>query len=102
MGIKKRYIKSTGICKCTFRLPKEATRKARQVNIVGEFNDWSTSSLPMNKLKSGEFKLEVALKPGKDYQFRYLIDNTTWENDWNADSYEAVQDHSIENSVVIV
>ena len=102
MGIKKRYVKSSGVCKCTFRLPKEAAKEANQVNIVGEFNDWSTNSLPMQKLKTGEFKLEVTLEPGKNYQFRYLIDNNVWENDWDADGYQHVQGLPVENSVVTV
>jgi len=102
MGIKKRYVKSTGICKCTFRLPKEATSSATQVHLVGDFNDWSTTSHPMQKLKSGEFKLELPLEPGRDYQFRYLIDQMSWENDWDADAYQHANTVASDNSVVSV
>lgn len=102
MAIKKRAIKSTGEVKCTFRLPKEAASQAEKVVIVGEFNDWSTTSHPMNKLKSGEFKLDLSLQPGRDYQFRYLIDDQVWENDWDADGYYPSDAVSAENSVVSV
>jgi hypothetical protein len=27
------------------------------------------------------------LQSGKEYRFRYLLDGTLWENDWDADSY---------------
>jgi hypothetical protein len=56
----------------------------------------------MQRLKSGEFKGVVALAPGRDYQFRYLIDQTVWENDWQADRYVKSDYGDCENSVVTV
>ena len=40
MTIKKAYQKTKKKCKVTFSLPKEAVTKAKQVHIVGEFNNW--------------------------------------------------------------
>jgi len=102
MSIKKQYLKSKGVCKCTFRLPKAAAPAADLVHIVGDFNDWSNEATPMTRLKSGEFKVELALEPGKQYQFRYLIDQRDWENDWEADSYTPSTAFPAENSVVSV
>jgi hypothetical protein len=88
VSLKKQYLKSRDRCKVTFRLPKAAAPgSCKIVHIVGEFNDWSTVKTPMKRLKNGEFKAVVDLIPGRAYQFRYLIDQTTWENDWEADRY---------------
>ena len=102
MSLKKQYLKTKNVCKVTFRLPKAAAPKATTVHIVGEFNNWSTVATPMKKLKSGEFKAILDLLPGKAFQFRYLIDQTSWENEWEADRYEKSEYGACENSVVEV
>jgi hypothetical protein len=43
----------------------------------------------MAALKNGEFAVTLDLESGRDYRFRYLINGEIWENDWNADRYEA-------------
>lgn len=100
MSLKKQYLKSKDQCKVTFRLPKAAAPDAATVHIVGEFNNWSTVATPMQRLKSGDFKAIVSLAPSRSYQFRYLIDQTSWENDWEADSYVQSDYGNCENSVV--
>ncbi|GAB6909500.1 Glycoside hydrolase, family 13-like protein [Desulfosarcina cetonica] len=102
MSLKKQYLKSKARCKVTFRLPKAAAPEAKTVHIVGDFNDWSTVKTPMRHLKNGEFSCVVDLAPGRDYQFRYLIDQTVWENDWDADRYVQSDYGDCENSVVTV
>jgi predicted flap endonuclease-1-like 5' DNA nuclease len=85
--LKKDYSKTKPVCKVTFTLPIEAAQGGSEVRILGDFNDWSWEN--GYKMKSGkaEFTSEVELTAGKEYQFRYLIDNHIWENDWNADNY---------------
>lgn len=100
MSIKKQYIKSSGLFKCTFRLPKEAVPKANKVSLVGDFNAWQLDALEMKKLKSGEFKAELSLEPGKSYEFRYYVDDQAWLNDWDADAYIPKPDFAAENSLV--
>lgn len=102
MSLKKQYLKTKNVCKVTFRLPKAAVAKAKTVHIVGEFNRWSTVETPMKRLKSGEFKAVLDLPPGQAYQFRYLVDQTRWENDWDADRYVKSDFGDCENSVVAV
>ncbi|AJQ96382.1 isoamylase early set domain-containing protein [Gynuella sunshinyii] len=102
MSIKKHYVKSTGKTKCTFRLPKQAAPNASEVYIVGDFNEWDPKATPMTKLKTGEFKVELELESGQDYQFRYCIDGEQWENDWEADNYVPAKSLPVENSVVAV
>ena len=86
-GIKKEYLKTKDVCRVTFKLPKIAATGAKNVSIVGDFNAWNIYANPMKRLKNGDFTITLELKPGKEYQFRYLIDDTRWENDWNADKY---------------
>lgn len=102
MAIKKKFLKSKPICKCTFSLPKAAAPSASKVSIVGDFNDWAPQEHLLKQLKSGEFKIELDLETGKEYQFRYLIDDETWENDWNADGYVPAPGFGADNSVVAV
>jgi 1,4-alpha-glucan branching enzyme len=102
MSLKKQYLKTKARCKVTFRLPKAAAPGAKTVHIVGEFNNWSTVNTPMKRLKSGEFKAVVDLVPSRAYQFRYLIDQTIWENDWEADRYVKSDFGDCENSVVVL
>lgn len=102
MSIEKKFVKSRKVWRVTFRLPKEAADGVGSVFLVGEFNEWAMHSLPMQRLKDGSFKLTVDLDPGHVYQFRYLLDDDRWENDWEADSYCYSEYGNCENSVVSV
>lgn len=100
--IKKQFLKTKPVCKATFTLPLEAAPEAKKVALVGEFNDWNVEkAIPLKKqTKAGVFKALVELESGKSYEFRYLIDGETWENDWDADAYVATP-FGEENSVVV-
>ncbi len=102
LGIKKKYLKSGSLCKVTFRLPKEAAPQAQNVTIVGDFNYWNANETIMKRLKDGSFTVTMDLERDREYQFRYLIDNARWENDWNADKYIPTSYGDSENSVVVV
>lgn len=102
MSVKKQFLKSKPICKVTFRVPSTVAKKAKNVHVVGEFNNWSKTATPMKRLKDGTFVLTMDLKTGREYQYRYLIDENTWENDWDADKYVPSLFGGCENSVVIV
>jgi 1,4-alpha-glucan branching enzyme len=102
VGIKKEYLKSRKTCKVTFRLPRIAATDAKSVCIVGDFNNWNLYANPMTKLKNGNYTVTLELKPGREYQFRYLIDESKWENDWNADKYVKSPYGDSDNSVVVV
>lgn len=101
-GIKKTYLKSRNTCKVTLRLPEAAAASAGSVYVVGDFNGWDQRSLPMKKLKSGVHTITLDLEPGREYQFRYLIDGERWENDWFADKYVISPYGDSDNSVIIV
>ena len=102
MTMKKRYLKTKPVCKVTFELPKDAAVSADRVNIVGEFNEWDLNSTPMKRRKDGSFTVTLELATQREYQYRYLIDGSEWENDWNADEYVPTPYGDSENSVVVL
>jgi 1,4-alpha-glucan branching enzyme len=102
MTIRKQYLKSKPICKVTFKITPEAGGSARTATVVGDFNNWSSTANPMKRLKNGAFTATIDLETGKQYQFRYLLDKTKWENDGQSDRYAPTPYGDSENSVVIV
>jgi len=101
MSIKKDYLENSKFCKVTFKLPKNMVNPTNQAYLTGEFNNWNTESLPMKRTKSGEFAASLNLEKGKEYQFRYVIDQNEWINDLDADSYVG-NEFQTENSVVAI
>ena len=101
MSIKKQFLKSKPVCKVTFKVPKKDATDANEVYLVGEFNQWNETALPMQGLKSGDFKTTIELEKGREYQFRYLVDGETWVNDSDADKYVSTP-FSSENSVLVI
>jgi 1,4-alpha-glucan branching enzyme len=101
VGIKKEYLKRKNVCRVTLRLPRVGAPDARTVCIVGDFNNWNIYANPMKRLKNGDFTITLDLEPDNEYQFRYLIDETKWENDWNADKY-VKSPFGSDNSVIAV
>ncbi len=102
MALKKQYLKSKPVCKVTFRMTKKLVQSADHVHLVGEFNQWNILATPMKRLKSGDFTLTLDLETGREYQFRYLIDQVRWENDDKADAYIPTPFGDCDNSVVAI
>jgi hypothetical protein len=100
-SIIKQYLKDGSRCKVTFRLPKDAAPDARNVTVVGDFNQWDITKTAMTRLKNGDFLVTLVLPSRKEYKFRYLIDGNRWENDWCADKYVS-NTYGTDDSVVIV
>ena len=97
-----KFLETKKVRRRTFRLPKVAATDAKSVCIVGDFNNWNTHANPMKKLKDGDYSIELDLELGREYQFRYLIDQLKWENDRSADKYVRSVYGDCDNSVVIV
>ena len=103
MAIKKQFLKSKPVCKVTFSLTKEEALDAEKVQLLGEFNDWNVEeAIDLKKFKNGTFKTTLDLETAKSYQFKYLFDETKWENDSTADSYVNNGIDAQDNSVVAV
>ena len=86
-GITKEYPQGKNVCRVTFRYPRIAAPDAKNVSVVGDFNDWNAYAHSMRKLTNGDFTTTLKLRPGREYEFQYLIDGMKWENDRNADKY---------------
>jgi len=97
--LKKQYLKNKPSCKVTFSLPKEAVNGGSDVRILGDFNNWAWEKGVGMKASKSEYKAVVELTAGQQYEFRYLVDGTTWVNDWKADAYLTTP-FGVENSVV--
>ena len=100
--ITKKTAKGKSVCKVTFELPQAAAEGAKQVQVLGDFNNWDPSNaLLLKASKKGGFSASIDLESGREYAFRYLVDGTRWENDWQADKYVPT-DLGIDNSVVVL
>lgn len=84
MSIKKQNLKKDGACKVTFSF-NEKVNNIENVRIPGDFNNWDLNCEPMKKLKTGGFSQTINFEPGKTYQFRYLINDSVWDNDPECD-----------------
>lgn len=100
--ITKKYLKTKPVAKVTFSLSKTQHHGAKKVTIAGDFNNWNTTETPLKQNKDGKFSVSIDLEKGKSYQFRYVLDGKTWENDWKADAYVPNNLTFDENSVVEV
>lgn len=93
----KKFFKNKDTCQVTFQLPPEI--QATSAALVGEFNDWDTTANPMKKVK-GVWKTTLALEKGREYQYRYFVNNADWLNDPAADQY-VPNNIDGDNSVVV-
>ncbi len=87
MSIKKQFLKSKPECKVTFKFEKQNGLTPGTVKLIGDFNGWDTTVEPMKPLKSGDFTQTVKLTSGTQVQFRYLVNDTEWINEEEADGY---------------
>ncbi len=105
MSLKKQFSKSKDLCKVTFTLPKAAVTLAAdaiEVKLLGEFNDWKWENGVAMKASKKGYSATVELPAGQNYEFRYMINNAVWENDWAADAYVPSPFDGVDNSVVSV
>ena len=95
--VQKTYFKTKDYCKVKFIL---TTENAETVEILGLNSDWENSIL-MKKKKDGSFTCDVSLPKDTRHEFKYLVNETEWRGDPEADGQEqnAFGSH---NSVVII
>ena len=101
--IKKQYIKSRQMSKVTFALPKAELPEgieAESIFLAGDFNDWDPTATPMKPNSKGVFRATLELEPGRECQFRYVVNGEHWCNDWHADAYVR-NDLGVDNCVVV-
>ena len=64
--------------KITFSL---TSPDAKEVILMGDFNQWNPKVHPMKKTKTGVWEKATLLFPGT-YEYRFIVDGQ-WENDPN-------------------
>jgi 1,4-alpha-glucan branching enzyme len=94
--LKKKFFKTKDECEVTFELTAVG---ATEVAVVGEFNNWEPVAMKQGKKADSPFRAKVRMPKDGQFQFRYLVDGATWQNDDAADAYWA-NEHGSENSVV--
>lgn len=102
MSINKKFLKNKPVCKVTFKVPKKVAGDAETVQVLGDFNNWSTDTEPMKGLKNGSFTATLNLEKGQEYQFRYLINGAEWQNETEADKQVPSPYADAQNSVLVV
>lgn len=74
---------------------------ARQVSLVGDFNDWSAGATPMASTGTpGVWAVDVALEPGR-HLYAFLVDGERWMPD-PAAARGPEDEFGTPNSVVLV
>ncbi len=101
MALKKSFSKDKKTCDVTFVVSAEAAQGAKTITLAGDWNSWSSTETKLVQKKDGSFSVKVTLETGKEYQFRYLLDGSRWENDWEADKYIPAPFSNTDNSVVV-
>lgn len=100
--LKKSYSRDNSSCNVTFIMQADQATGVDTAFVSGDFNNWSRTATQMKKTAEGTFEAKVKLAAGKEFHFRYLINDERWENDWHADKYAQSPFRDAENSVIIV
>ncbi len=95
--VQKTYFKTKDYCKVKFTFNIE---DAETVEILGLNSDWE-NSIVMSKKKDGSFSCEVSLPKSTQHEFKYLVDETKWINEPEADSQNP-NEFGGSNSVIVL
>lgn len=98
--LKRKFLANKASCSVTFSIDADVAKEARSAAVVGSFNNWEANANPMKRRKDGSFATTIRLPCGESYQFRYLIDDSYWENDDAADNYVPTPFGDSDNCVV--
>lgn len=87
----------------TFTLPAEALHGASEAFLLGDFNNWNPEKAPkLEKQKDDSYTTVIKLEEGKTYNYRFLLNDGRWVNDYNAQSYTNVHGLHVDNCVITV
>ncbi|MEP6712994.1 MAG: isoamylase early set domain-containing protein [Ferruginibacter sp.] len=86
-----------------FTLPAEAVAEATEGLLLGDFNEWNIEDgITLKKQEDGSLLAVAKLEPGKTYQYRYLLNDGRWVNDYNAQHYVQASGFHVENCLITV
>lgn len=92
----KKFFKTNDEAEVTFDFSRE---DVNSVVLVADFNNWQPIEMKFNK-KDKIFRTKVRLPKNGLFHFRYLINESEWENDYQADQY-LPNVYGTENSIVV-
>ena len=95
--VQKTYFKTKDYCKVKFSFTAE---NAEVIEILGLNSDWKKSVI-MSKKKDGSFSADVNLPKDTKHEFKYLINQSEWLNEPEADKHQ-VNEFGGTNSVIII
>ena len=95
--VQKTYYKTKDYCKVKFSFKVE---DAETVEILGLNSDWQQSVI-MSKKKDGSFSADVNLPKDTKHEFKYLVNESLWLNEPEADS-EIPNIYGGTNSVITI
>lgn len=89
--------------KITFKLPAEGVAGATEGLLLGDFNDWNPEAgFVMSRQADGSLQAIVPLETGKTYQYRFLLNDGRWENDFHAQQYVYADGFFVDNCLITV
>ena len=78
----------------------QAAQGTQSVYLAGEFNGWSTTATPMaDEDSDGLWRTWYPLRPGRSYEYKFVVNGTQWVTDPNAPETNA---SNFNNGVVFV
>jgi len=92
----KKFFKTKDEAEVTFKFSRD---DVESVALIAEFNDWQPIDMKFNK-KEKAFCTKIRLPKNEKFQFKYLLNGTEWENDYQADKYTP-NSFGTEDSVVL-
>ena len=95
--VQKTYYKTKDYCKVKFSFSVE---NAETIEILGLNSDWKNSVI-MSKKKDGSFIADVNLPKDSTHEFKYLVNETLWVNEPEADK-EVPNAFGGSNSVIVI
>lgn len=54
---------------------------AKNVFLVGDFNDWNTSKNQFSKCSDGVWRARISCQPGGKYRYKFLVNGERWTED---------------------
>jgi hypothetical protein len=95
--VQKTYYKTKDYCKVKFSFTVE---NAETIEILGLNSDWE-NAVVMSRKKDGSFSADVNLPKDSKHEFKYLVNETVWVNEPEADGAEP-NAYGGSNSVIVL
>ena len=61
---------------------------ASHISLAGSFNHWAQDVLLLEPGKNGLWKIEIPMLPEGRYQYKFLVDDKTWMEDFDNPLHE--------------